>query len=290
MPAVAQALPRQTERALAAGCSRATGPRGELAVLRGRLREADQLRRHHGRPLPLEIRHDDFTVDVAENRILLAAMTRISTVPGVDAKSRRRLAALRVRWPTSPRRWRAPRCRAGSRRRLNDRYHIALRLAEIVWRRPSPEHAVGTTATAASSSTCPVVFESSSAPRSPSSLPALRRAGAAVPSDLDVAVRSRWPDLVWTRRGTRSPCRREVQAGEPSGYRRPTSTRCSPTARRSRAPRTSRLRGGHADPARHVVRHASIEILATPSTWTRSRSTFSRRWRGRMIRCPSRTA
>jgi 5-methylcytosine-specific restriction enzyme subunit McrC len=35
-------------------------------MLRGRLRESEQLHRHHGLPLPLEIRHDEFTVDIPE--------------------------------------------------------------------------------------------------------------------------------------------------------------------------------------------------------------------------------
>jgi 5-methylcytosine-specific restriction enzyme subunit McrC len=38
-------------------------------VLRGRLRESAQLHRHHGLPLPLEIRHDEFTGDIPENQI-----------------------------------------------------------------------------------------------------------------------------------------------------------------------------------------------------------------------------
>lgn len=48
----------------------------------------------------MEIRHDDFSVDVPENQILLAAITRMAHVPGMDESSRRRLAALRAAWPT----------------------------------------------------------------------------------------------------------------------------------------------------------------------------------------------
>lgn len=44
------------------------------SVLRGRLLQDAQLSRHHGLALPLEIRHDEFTVDTTENRILRAAM------------------------------------------------------------------------------------------------------------------------------------------------------------------------------------------------------------------------
>ena len=86
---MAHALARQTERALSRGLLQGYRTVDESSsVLRGRLRETDQLRRHHGRPLPLEVRHDDFTVDVAENRILLAALTRMLAVPGVDAEAK----------------------------------------------------------------------------------------------------------------------------------------------------------------------------------------------------------
>jgi 5-methylcytosine-specific restriction endonuclease McrBC regulatory subunit McrC len=46
-------------------------------ILRGRLRETEQLYRHHGLPVPLEIRHDEFAVDITENQILRAARERM---------------------------------------------------------------------------------------------------------------------------------------------------------------------------------------------------------------------
>ncbi|MFF5114501.1 AAA family ATPase [Streptosporangium sp. NPDC000509] len=53
-----------------------------LPVLRGRIREADQIRRRYGLPLPVEVRYDDYTVDIAENRLLL---------PGLAVPTRRTL-------------------------------------------------------------------------------------------------------------------------------------------------------------------------------------------------------
>ncbi len=47
-----------------------------LPVVRGRIREAGQIRRRYGFPLPVEVRYDDYTVDIAENRPLLAASAR----------------------------------------------------------------------------------------------------------------------------------------------------------------------------------------------------------------------
>ncbi len=66
-----------------------------LPVLRGRLREADQIRRF-GVGLPLEVRFDDHSVDIAENRILLAAVLRALRLPGVSARTRTALQRLRV--------------------------------------------------------------------------------------------------------------------------------------------------------------------------------------------------
>jgi 5-methylcytosine-specific restriction enzyme subunit McrC len=62
IPVVAQALWRQTERAIRQGLLPGyTVVEESSPFLRGRLRESEQLHRHHGLPLPLEIRHDEFT-------------------------------------------------------------------------------------------------------------------------------------------------------------------------------------------------------------------------------------
>jgi len=96
-------------------------------VLRGRLQEADQLRRHHGWAIPVEVRYDDFTVDVPENQIPLAATTRMAGVPRMEEESGRRLTAQRARLAgvTTP----TPGTRLPSWQpnRLNQRYRTALR-------------------------------------------------------------------------------------------------------------------------------------------------------------------
>ena len=75
---IAQALWRQTERAIHQGLLPGYIVIEESSqVLRGRLRESEQLHRHHGLPLPLEIRHDEFTVDIPENQILRTACERM---------------------------------------------------------------------------------------------------------------------------------------------------------------------------------------------------------------------
>lgn len=52
-----------------------------LPLLRGRLREATHLRRRDALAVPLEVRYDDYTVDVPENRILLTAARRLLLFP-----------------------------------------------------------------------------------------------------------------------------------------------------------------------------------------------------------------
>ena len=66
-----------------------------LTVLRGRLREQDQLRRRFGIALPLLVRFDDYTVDIAENQLLRAAAELLLRVPGVAPRTRARLRGLR---------------------------------------------------------------------------------------------------------------------------------------------------------------------------------------------------
>ena len=95
IPVVAQALWRQTERAIHQGLLPGYVVVEESSqVLRGRLRESAQLHAHHGLPLPLEIRHDEFTIDIPENQILRTACERMLSVPRVDPESQRMLRRL----------------------------------------------------------------------------------------------------------------------------------------------------------------------------------------------------
>jgi len=63
-------------------------------TVRGRIRFSEQLRRHHGRSFPVEIGYDDFTADVDENRILLAALWRLRRLPVRSRNLRNELARL----------------------------------------------------------------------------------------------------------------------------------------------------------------------------------------------------
>ncbi|MCT9008300.1 McrC family protein [Streptomyces rhizosphaerihabitans] len=144
LPALAHAVERQVDRALRQGLLQGYRPAEESAVVvRGRVREAEQIRRRFGTMLPIEVAYDEFTTDIAENRILRTAVERLLRLPGVPRDVRRRLlhqlarladVTAIVRGQSVPN-WRPT--------RLNSRYHQALHLARLVLDGSSAEHAPG---------------------------------------------------------------------------------------------------------------------------------------------------
>lgn len=140
LTAVVEAFARIAERALTQGLLQGYRVREEsLAVVRGRIREADQVRRRYSLMVPVEVRYDDFTVDTAENRWLRAAVLRCLRLPGLAPALRHRLLRLDllladvtpVRSTALLERWRPS--------RLNARLQPALRLAEVIVRGTSFE-------------------------------------------------------------------------------------------------------------------------------------------------------
>ncbi|MGH3941346.1 MAG: McrC family protein [Pseudonocardiaceae bacterium] len=264
---IAQALCRQSERALRQGLVQGYHTVEESSpVLRGRLREADQLRRHHGRAIPMEIRHDDFSVDVPENQILLGAITRMASVPRVDEETRRRLAALRVQLTDVSLPVRGTCLPSWQPNRLNERYHTALRLAEIVWRVTSPEHAPGVLLASGFLFDLWRIFEDFLTVALAEELHA-RHGGVAqrqYPCHLDEACAVRMkPDLVWQRHGSPAAVvdakyKQERPGGYPDADIYQLLAYC--TALHLPCGHLVYARG-NAEPARHVVRHTGIEIV-----------------------------
>ncbi|WP_329098544.1 McrC family protein [Streptomyces sp. NBC_01439] len=141
VPSLAHAVERQIDAALRQGVLQGYRTVEESALfVRGRIREADQVRRHFGRTPPVEISHDDYTADTSENRILRAAVERLLHLPGVSGPVRRRLARHRVRLADALPLVRGRELPRWQATRLNSRYQPALRLAEAVLRGASPEH------------------------------------------------------------------------------------------------------------------------------------------------------
>jgi 5-methylcytosine-specific restriction enzyme subunit McrC len=267
VPSVAQALWRQVSRAVAQGLLPGYVEVEESApVLRGRLLESAQLALHHGLPLPLEIRHDEFTVDIPENQILRAACERMLLVPRVDAESARQLRRLlRDFTDVTPLRRGDP-VPSWYASRINGRYHVALRLAELVLRATSVEHRPGGVAVNGFLIDMPRMFEDFVTI-------ALREAlegtfGGRVVGQarhhLDVAGRVPLrPDIVW-RLGEvpAAVIDAKYKAEKPAGY--PNADLYQLLAYCT----VLGLRSGHLvyaagneEPARHVVRQAGVEII-----------------------------
>ena len=267
IPVVAQGLWRQTERAIHQGLLPGYILVEESSpVLRGRLRESEQLHRHHGLPLPLEIRHDEFTTDIPENQILRTACERMLLVPRVDAGSQRMLRRLLRDFSEVTSLSRGDPIPAWQPTRLNARYHAALRLAEIVLRATSVEHQPGSVLLNGFLFDMPKLFEDFVTV-------ALREAlvtgfGGRVDDQdrhyLDQAARVVLrPDIVWKIRG--SPVAvidAKYKAEKPAGY---------PNADLYQLLAYCTVLGlgeghlvyakGNEEPARHVVRQSGIQIF-----------------------------
>ncbi|WP_328718924.1 McrC family protein [Streptomyces sp. NBC_00247] len=144
LPALAHAVERQIERALRQGLLQGYQETDEAAlVVRGRIRETDQIRRHFGAALPVEVTYDEFTTDIAENRLLRSAVERLLRLPGVPHDVRRRLLHHRLRLADVTPLVRGQLLPAWHPNRLNARYQQALHLARAVLTDASPEHAPG---------------------------------------------------------------------------------------------------------------------------------------------------
>lgn len=142
--ALGESLARQGLRALERGAlSGYVHVEDALRTVRGRIRVGDQMTRRPGMLLPLEVAYDDFTVDIAENRILRTAIRLMMQVPRLSHDVRWKLAHLdskldgvsELRFGATLPPW--------TESRLNEHYVPALRLAEIILRNMSAEAGVG---------------------------------------------------------------------------------------------------------------------------------------------------
>jgi 5-methylcytosine-specific restriction enzyme subunit McrC len=138
--AVVEAFERLATRALRQGLLQGYRTVEEaLPVVRGRIRETDQLRHRYGLALPVEVRYDDFTPDTAENRLLRAAVIVARRLPSLAPDLRHRLLRLDARLaevtPLTSRQALEP----WQPTRLNARLHHALHLAEVIVRHTSFE-------------------------------------------------------------------------------------------------------------------------------------------------------
>ncbi|NUP22760.1 MAG: restriction endonuclease [Streptomyces sp.] len=144
LPALAHAYERQMERATRPGLLQGyRTTEASSLVVRGRIREAEQVRRRFGAPLPVEIAYDEFTTDIPENRLLRAATERLLRLPGVPRPVRARLLHQRMRLADVTPLVRGQRLPEWQPSRLNARYRHALHLARAILDGASAEHRPG---------------------------------------------------------------------------------------------------------------------------------------------------
>ena len=267
VPSVAQVLWRQTERATHHGLLPGYVLVEESSqVLRGRLCESEQLHRHHGLPLPLEVQHDEFTTDIPENQILRTACERMLTVPRVDGESQRMLRRLLRDFADVTPLGRGDPIPSWQATRLNARYHAALRLAELVLRATSVEDEFGAVAVNGFLLDMPKLFEEFVTVAIRDAL-VLTYGGRVTDQDRNhfdeagkVFLR---PDIVWKIRGAAvavidAKYKAEKPAGYPNADLYQLLAYCTVLG----------LRNGHlvyakgnALPAHHLVRHSRVEIF-----------------------------
>lgn len=144
MPAVAEAFSRLASSALRQGLIHGYKTvEDSLAVVRGRIRENEQVRRRFGLTVPIEVRYDEYTADIAENQLLLGAVSKLLKVPRVRDEVRKALHHLRYQLSEVSEPVRGAPLPNWQRSRLNARYHAALGLAEIILAGDSFEQRVG---------------------------------------------------------------------------------------------------------------------------------------------------
>lgn len=133
LTAMVEAFLRVTESAMRQGLVQGYRRVEEsLAVIRGRIREADQMKRRFALPVPVEVSYDDFTVDTPENRLLRLATHRAGRIPGLGAHARRRIGSLAVRFGDAALVTHPALLEPWHETRLNARFHHALRLAQLI--------------------------------------------------------------------------------------------------------------------------------------------------------------
>ncbi|MFJ2469540.1 McrC family protein [Glutamicibacter sp. NPDC087583] len=142
--ALGETLARLGERATSRGVLQGYVSQDEaLRTVRGRIRMSDQVTHRPGFMFPIEVTHDEYTIDVPENRILRAAVRRMLVVPKLDVEVRRRLLHLDRKLADVSSLVRGHRLPQWTPSRLNAAYVPALRIAEVVLRNMVAEASPG---------------------------------------------------------------------------------------------------------------------------------------------------
>ncbi|MCK6211340.1 McrC family protein [Georgenia sp. EYE_87] len=266
--AVVDSFERLASRALQQGLLQGYRTVDEaIPVVRGRLRESDQIRRRFALPVPVEVRYDDFTVDTAENRLLRAAVTICRRLPILDRRLRHRLQRLDLLLAgVSPAHRGAP-LEGWAPSRLNARFHSALFLAEVIVKASSFERSGTGLAVSGFVIDMAKVFEDFlCAHLGKLLLQAGGRVATQDPWHLDVGRTVRMkPDLVWyaDTSGPSAVVDAKYKAEKPAGFPDADLYQMLAYCTALRLPTGYLIYAkGNAAGATHHVRHADVEIRA----------------------------
>ncbi|MBA3406154.1 MAG: hypothetical protein H0U13_15980 [Gemmatimonadaceae bacterium] len=114
-----------------------------LQAPRGRIPFDEQIRRRLGMTPPVEVRHDVFSADILENRVLLASLTAIGRVASTRVARRELVGAKRLLGAVKSVRFSPSSVPEVRFTRLNRHYRAAIALATLVLRSASLDLGVG---------------------------------------------------------------------------------------------------------------------------------------------------
>lgn len=144
LAAVARAFIRQLGAAVSKGLLQGyRSVRESAPVVRGRIDFNEQLKRRTGIPAPIEIRYDELTIDIDENRMFVTAINRLLRLTQLDHESRRLLKRLETMFLGVALVPRGIPARAVHFDRRNEHYRPAYELAALIVRDSSLEHRHG---------------------------------------------------------------------------------------------------------------------------------------------------
>ena len=159
-PALAESLARLAERATGGGVLQGyVTVEDALRSVRGRIRIGDQIAHRPGFMVPVEVTYDEFTVDIPENQILRTAVRRMLGVSGLSNSAAGRLAHIDGRLAEVSILRHGQPIPSWQPTRLNQRYHAALRLSELILKNLSAEAGEGNVQVAAFVVNMAKVFE-----------------------------------------------------------------------------------------------------------------------------------
>lgn len=219
---IAEAFLAHAERALRGGILHGYVERFEAAqTIRGRILMGEQIRKRTGVLLPVELQYDDFTADIAVNRILRSAARRL--IGAGRLRNRVRSGLLRLDHALAE----ASLLTRGAPLpdvvwdRRNERYRSAVALAQLVLTDGSLDHRVGGTTAKGFLLTLSKVFEEfveSEVTRAAAPFGGWIAAQDRTPLDEDGRIRIA-PDLVWRDfSGPRAVLDAKYKAEKPSGF------------------------------------------------------------------------